>query len=276
MIGLPAEMQAAAGCQDRAPATVPAPVLAVAAGRQPRLAWHNEDALTYEVGEGTGRCFVKWSPATSRLDLGAEAERMTWAGAFHPVPRVLALGSDEEGGWLVTAALPGRSAVDPRWIAEPRLAVRAIGEGLRALHDTLPADHCPFSWMAELRVEGRRQAAAAGPIEVDPDWPRDHPDLTVDRALELVADTPPPDKIVVCHGDACAPNTLLSDDGRWSGHVDLGSLGIADRWADLAIATYSTGWNYGPGWESELLAAYGVPPDPDRTRYYRLLWDLGD
>jgi hypothetical protein len=23
-----------------------------------------------------------------------------------------------------------------------------------------------------------------------------------------------------------------------------------------------------------LLEAYGIPPDPDRTRYYRLLWDL--
>jgi hypothetical protein len=63
--------------------------------------------------------------------------------------------------------------------------------------------------------------------------------------------------------------------GRWSGHVDLGRLGIADRWADLAIATRSAGWNYGPGWERLLLDAYGVEPDPERTRYYGLLWDLG-
>ena len=43
----------------------------------------------------------------------------------------------------------------------------------------------------------------------------------------------------------------------------------------LAVATWSTTWNYGPGWETPLLDAYGVAPDPDRTRYYRLLWDLG-
>ncbi len=66
-----------------------------------------------------------------------------------------------------------------------------------------------------------------------------------------------------------------SGDGRWSGHVDLGELGVADRWADLAVATWSTTWNYGPGWEIPLLDAYGVPPDPPRTRFYRLLWDLG-
>ena len=81
--------------------------------------------------------------------------------------------------------------------------------------------------------------------------------------------------MVVCHGDACAPNTLIGDDGRWSGHVDLGSLGIADRWADLAVASWSTDWNYGPGWEDVLLRAYGVESDPRRLAYYRLLWDLG-
>jgi kanamycin kinase len=85
---------------------------------------------------------------------------------------------------------------------------------------------------------------------------------------------PPVDQLVVCHGDACPPNTLLSDDGRWSGHVDLGLLGIADRWADLAVATWSTDWNYGPGWDQLLLEAYGIAPDPERTHYYRLLWDL--
>jgi kanamycin kinase len=50
---------------------------------------------------------------------------------------------------------------------------------------------------------------------------------------------------------------------------------VADRWADLAVATWSTSWNYGPGWEAPLLDAYGVAPDPDRTHYYRLLWELG-
>jgi kanamycin kinase len=67
---------------------------------------------------------------------------------------------------------------------------------------------------------------------------------------------------------------LLSDDGTWSGHVDFGNLGLADRWADLAIATWSTEWNYGPGWAGPLLAAYGVEPDERRSAYYRLLWDV--
>jgi len=49
----------------------------------------------------------------------------------------------------------------------------------------------------------------------------------------------------------------------------FGALGVADRWADLAIATWSTQWNYGPGWERHLLAAYGINRDLRRTAYYR-------
>jgi kanamycin kinase len=35
----------------------------------------------------------------------------------------------------------------------------------------------------------------------------------------------------------------------------------------------STEWNYGPGWERPLLAAYGVAPDLVRMAFYRELWN---
>ena len=259
---------------------VPAPVAAVAAGRPARQVWQNAvGGRTFEVGSGGGggrtdRCFVKWTPVASGIDLAAEASRMAWAVSFTPVPRVIGQGADEAGSWIVTSALPGQSAVMPRWQSDPATAVAAIGEGLRAMHDALPVPACPFSWMAAGRLADARRRARQG--RVDPaDWHEDHQPLGVGQALDLLADIPPVDRLVVCHGDACAPNTLIGEDGRWSGHVDLGELGVADRWADLAIATWSAGWNYGPGWERPLLDAYGVSADPDRTRYYRLLWDLG-
>lgn len=238
------------------------------------LVWENEDALTFEVGDGPDRCFVKWAPAGSLLDLAAEAARMIWAVGYSPVPRVLDLGADSEGSWLVTAALPGHSAVSRRWLDDRRAAVIAIGEGLRAMHDALPVTDCPFSWMAQDRIAAARRAAAAGRLDTS-DWAPEHVELGVEGAIAHVLAIPAADKLVVCHGDACAPNTLIAGNGRWSGHVDLGDLGVADRWADLAVATWSTEWNYGPGWEELLLDAYGIEQDAERTRYYRLLWELG-
>ncbi len=232
---------------------VPAPIAAQAADRPLRPVWQNAlGGLTFQIGTGQARLFAKWAPAGSGLDLAAEATRLSWAARFTPVPRVLDHGADEDGAWLVTHGLPGESAVSPRWTADPGTAVRALGAGLRALHEQLPVADCPFSWSVAHRLERARSAGLDVPTDLR---------------------TPPIDRLVVCHGDACAPNTLLSEDGSWSGHVDLGTLGVADRWADIAVAGWSTEWNYGPGWEQTFLDAYGIAPDPERTNFYRNLWD---
>ncbi len=255
---------------------MPAAVVRAAAGRAVAVVWENElGGLTFRLGQGPGRHFAKWTPAGNGIDLSAEADRLRWAAAFTCVPRVLDLGSDEAGNWLVTAGLQGENAIAERWTRDPATAVAAIGAGLRSFHEALPVAACPFTWSIEDRLTDIRRRGSAGLIDSGA-WRDDRPELTdLDQVLEALADAPPIDELVVCHGDACAPNTLLSTDGRCCGHVDLGSLGVADRWADLAIATWSTQWNYGPGWEEQLLQAYGVAPDPVRTRYYRLLWALG-
>jgi kanamycin kinase len=258
----------------RGEVVVPAPVEAVAQGRAIRPVWQNElGGLTFEVGGPTDRCFIKWAPAGSGLDLAGEVARLKWAAAFTPVPDVLDAGHDADGTWIVTAGIAGTSAVAERWKADPATAVAAVGQGLRAFHDALPVDSCPFSWSLIDRITQAHQRAEAG--QLDPTrWDPAHASLSVTRALAILDEVPAIERLVVCHGDACVPNTLLADDGRWSGHVDLGALGVADVWADLAIATWSTGWNYGCGWEQPLLEAYGIDLDEDRTRYYRLLWDL--
>ncbi|WP_354644356.1 aminoglycoside 3'-phosphotransferase [Kitasatospora camelliae] len=263
--------------EPRDPVPVPPFVTEFAAGRPVRAVWRNGfGGLTFQVGETDGRQFVKWTPAGNGVDLTAEVVRLRWAARHTAVPIVLERGADRAGSWFVTDGLPGRSAVDEHWRRDPATAVRAVGAGLRALHDRLPVEDCPFDWSAAGRLAAVRSRAAAG--RIDPaGWNEDFRHLaSVEEALALLADTPPVDRLVVCHGDACAPNTLIGEDGRFSAHVDLGALGLADRWADLAIATWSTRWNYGPGWEEPLLAAYGIAPDPERIAYYRLLWELSD
>jgi kanamycin kinase len=222
------------------PVPVPEIVSDIAAGRAVAAVWINElGGVTF--GIDGGREFVKVYPDANAHLLAAEAPRLRWARRYTPVPEVLGSGP----GWLHTAGLAGRSAVDARWADDPRTAARAIGVGLRRMHDALPVADCPFG---------------------KPPWVPD--------------DAPPADRLVVCHGDACSPNTLMADDGTFSGHVDLGDLGVADRWADLAIATLSLDWNFptdGPGGFAEaLLNAYGVAPDVDRIAYYRLAWDEED
>ena len=85
---------------------------------------------------------------------------------------------------------------------------------------------------------------------------------------------PPITEPVLVHGDACAPNTLISLGGEWTGHVDFGDLAVGDRWADLAVASLSLDWNFGEGHQDELFDAYGIDRDEERIHYYRTLWNL--
>jgi aminoglycoside phosphotransferase len=254
---------------------VPAIVVEIARGRPVQPIWVDQQGgLTCEVGAHADRWFVKWTPPGAGAKAYEEAARMSWLASFSRVPQVLDVVDDphSEATVLVTTALPGETAVADRWKADPATAVAAIGRGLRYLHDHAPVDSCPFAWSTSDRIDQARQRSAAGATQPS-DWHPMHQALTVEEATKILQSPPPLDIAVVCHGDACAPNTII-DHGNWTGHVDLGVAGVADRWADLAVATWSTEWNYGPGWDRPLLHAYGVEPDPERTAYYRLLWDL--
>lgn len=241
------------------PPQVPSVVDRFAAGRSVHAVWVNElGGVTFRVdSDSSGIEFIKVAEA-GVADFAAEARRLSWAARFITAPQVLGVGRDTtpdgDWAWLRTRALPGRSAVHPRWIAAPDVAVRAIGAGLRTLHDQLPVRSCPFDWSVTGRLAMLTPAARA-----------------------QLGEPPPVDQLVVCHGDACSPNTLIDDDGRCCGHVDFGDLGVADRWADLAVATLALGWNYpGRGWDAEFFAAYGIEPDPPRLDYYRRLWQAED
>lgn len=230
---------------------VPDRVGALARGAALTAVWRNDlGGVTFCTDDGR---FIKHGPLGPESSMAGEAERLAWAGEHLRVPEVLEAGTDDTSEWLVTRAIPGLSAVDPRWLAEPATAVRAVGEGLRALHDTLPMADCPFDWRVPARLANAERRGI--------------------RVPEALRTPPPDDLLVVCHGDACCPNTLLADDGRWLAHVDLGALGVGDRWADIAVAAMSTEWNYGPGWQDALIAAYGIDPDHERLAYYRDLWN---
>lgn len=229
--------------------------VAALAGHDPvEAVWINEGGgVTYQLGVGRSARFVKWQPSNDEISLAREARRLEWAAEYVTVPEVLDLGTCADTEWLLTRALDGASAVSQRWRDDPARAVAAVGRGLREFHDRLPISECRWQWDPNTRIdrtEGRQ--------------------VSVPRALR---EPPAVDLAVVCHGDACCPNTLLTDGGDVAGHVDLGSLGVADRWADIAVAAMSTLWNYGPGWESALLSAYGVTYDAVRMNYYQQLWN---
>lgn len=229
---------------------------------------------TYRLDAPSGRVrFVKLAAPTAYPTLPAEVERTRWAIDHLPVPGVVASGAGPDVDWMVTEGLAGRDAIHDCWSADHTRLVRALARGLRTFH-SVAVDACPFDFTLDAALEHVRGRVDAGVVASEDDFHAEHRHLTPRSALDrLLAERPADEDLVVCHGDYCAPNILLH---RWEpvGFVDLGEVGVADRWWDLAVATWSVGWNFGDGLESVFLEEYGVAMDVERCSYYRLLYDL--
>lgn len=187
----------------------------------------------------------------SGVNLLGEAERLAWLRkAGLPGPELVDVGISDEMQWLVMTEVPGRSGADP-WPAYRRNAViDAIADMLRLLHASAVA-RCPFrADLATLRT-------TAGAEALEPTWPST-------------------EDLVVTHGDYCLPNMLLDPDTLApAGFIDLGELGVADRYRDLAAGAMSIGNDdlnpqYDQSHVARFFARYGADPaDPRREFYLR-------
>jgi kanamycin kinase len=235
---------------------------------------YGHEVVTWRLRAAGGEVrYLKVARRGREVPLHGERARMVWAAAHLPVPRVLDFGSNRTHEWLLTSGLPGVNGVDEGVLADPPHSVPLLAQGLRRIH-SVPVQACPFDTRADVLLRQVHARVAVGLVDPARDFQPEHHGMTPREALARLAELrPPTEDLVVCHGDYCPPNVLL-DDGRVAGYVDLGQLGVADRWWDVAIATWSVTWNFGPGWEDLFLDVYGVWRDPRKTAFYRLLHDL--
>lgn len=229
----------------------PSLVLEVAAGRALTQVWQNPhiNSQTWRIDDPSGQPteYVKVGVPHREFVVDQHAARHRWLGDFVEVPEVLAHGERDGLVFLHTRALTGRSAISHDFACGDEAIITGLGRALRAFHDRVPVDGCLF--------------------------PR-----SVPEGIDVPALGP---DAVVGHGDACNPNFLFDDAGHLTGYVDLGEAGVTDRWADLAPAILSLGWNFGEQPDlhrhhrSLFLAGYGIDLDEDALEFWTKVWNAG-
>jgi aminoglycoside phosphotransferase len=225
--------------------------------------------------------YAKTGSANARDELVDERERLEWLATTDlPAAELLDWEDDGTTATLTTAALPGVRMSDlPTSMGEG--AAKSLGSFLKRLHTT-PRDTCPFQRWLMVTTPLARVRVDLGLVDAD-DFDEERRGRNANDLHEtLIASRPRAERLegndlVVCHGDACLPNFLVDPVTlEVTGMVDVGRLGLADRHLDLGLATRSTANvhlnpGFGPGAADALLAAYGLPADPWRLDFYRLL-----
>ena len=195
---------------------------------------------------------------------------MIWAAAYLPVPRWWPSRSSGHHG-PAHRGLRGRDATDPVWHDDLPALVRALGQGLRRFHEAVGEEWCPFRFDLDRSLDhvARRVEVAPLPADSTTSMPASPPRTPLTRLRHRGPTTRTWSSATATIAAERAPR-------GWSGHgyVDLGELGVADRWWDVAVGAWSAGWNFGEEHEVRFYEGYGIEPDPERIRFYRLLYDV--
>lgn len=265
-----------------APREVPAAAPELPPGLAARLAgfaWHRN--LVGEAGAHVHRLhradapalYLKHGDGGAAIAIVDEFARLQWFADRWPVPRVEHFEWSDGAAWLLTRAVPGRTAYE--WLkddpARAEAIVTSIGRRLRELHG-LPVDPCPFSAHHRLQLDLARQRLEAGLIDAD-DFDDTRQGWTPQQVWEALGATLPiAEDPVVSHGDFSLDNLLMNEHGDVVGVIDLGRAGVADRYRDLAILANCLD-EFGPTLRRTLFNAYGIA-EPDRRKLdFHLLLD---
>ena len=266
--------------RERASTPVPTPndLSALVAGRTWRRNLVGEaGAAVHRLSlDGAPDLYLKHGTGDVARDIADEAARLRWLAPHVSTPHLVYYAADGDEAWLLTTALPGRTAYE-QMAAEPSRSPRVaglIGAFLTTRH-ALPAAQCPFDSGADRRLELAKARMKAGLVDVG-DFDDVHAGWSAEQVWDkMIALRPSVADPVVTHGDYSLDNILIADgpitDSHVSGCIDLGRLGVADRYQDLAIA-----WNcldeFGPDAQRAFLDAYGLAElDADRLAFHLAL-----
>lgn len=225
-----------------------------------------------------GSRYAKVVPLEQTAELADERDRIAWLGdAGIPVGAVLDWHSTDDGACLVTRAVAGVAA-DQLDAGSLGAVWPAITDLVRRLHD-ISTTSCPFDRGLAVTMPLARATVAQHRVQTE-FLPEDLQHVPPETILARLEDDLPQRvrqegrERVVCHGDLCLPNILVDPETeRVAGLIDLGRLGCADPYADIALLLT----NARETWpdehtarraDREFASGYGIDLDPERLRFY--------
>ncbi len=202
-----------------------------------------------------GGYYLKSQPVAAG-SLRLEAEKTHFFHEKGLGAEVLSYSTVGDSDWLLTRRVVGEDCTQADYLADPKRLCDLWAEILRELHD-LPVDGCPapdyLDKYLALAEDNYRTGSydrsqfpdSFGYASADEAWAV----LSEGRHL-LKADT-------LIHGDYCLPNVML-DGWRFSGFIDLGNSGVADRHIDLFWGAWTLWFNlHTDAYRGRFFDAYG-------------------
>lgn len=205
--------------------------------------------------------------------LTTEYNALNWLAGKLPVPKIVIFTQTDEAEYLVTEEIKGDMLCSNYYLDNPDLALTILVDAFNSIYNVAIND-CPLNVSNDYKLALVRN-------NVDNDLIKD--DSLKEETLKYfggvrgllnyLENNRFEEELCFSHGDTSLPNVFALGD-KFSGFIDVGECGIADKWFDLAICEKSVRRNYGDAFVDKFYQALGINQDRTKIDYYLLMMEL--
>jgi len=213
-----------------------------------------------------------------------QLEMMQWLEGKVPVPQVLAYEVENEKSYLLMSRMGGEMSCDTYYLEHPQILLEALACGLKMLW-SVDVGECPRIRDLDVVLKEARVQVENHLVDLDNVEPETFGEggfENPEQLLEWLESHRPSFEPVLSHGDFCLPNVFL-ENGQITGFIDLGKIGVGDKWNDIALCYRSLKHNFDGTYGGKvyedfnpemLFEKLGIEPDWEKIKFYLLLDEL--
>lgn len=202
-----------------------------------------------------------------------EYNALKWLDKKLLVPKIVMYDIHNNSEFLITEKLDGEMVCSDDMVKDIDLGIKVISEAFKNLY-SIDYSTCPFDVSLDYKLNLVSENIKRGLINYD----NLSDDIkarfkSLDEILKYLYNNKFDEELCFSHGDTSLPN-IFCKDGKFSGFIDVGECGIADKWFDLAICQKSIRRNYGKEAIDKFYKELGIIPDTNKINYYLLMMEL--
>ena len=215
--------------------------------------------------------YLKQGNGSVANDITDEMVRLIWLKDYIPLPNVKHFSRTPDVALLLTTAIPGKTAFQ-MLEDHPDMSddiVDALATFLRRLH-AIPVNSCPFNSNHQFRLTLAQNRMKNNLVDAE-DFDDERNGWSIEQVWEKMHTLLPFSSVpVVTHGDFSLDNIIFCND-EIVGCLDVGRVGVADQYQDLAILWNCLG-EFSHSLQNRLFQQYGIPqPDEKKLQFHLML-----
>ena len=205
--------------------------------------------------------------------LTSEFEKLKWLQGKLSVPKIILYDVSDNTEYLITESVQGEMVCSDYYINNPDVGIKVIADAFNNIY-SVDIKNCPFDVAIDYKlsiIENNVKNKLIKEQDLKKETLEKYGSL--DNILKYLKENKFYDGLCFSHGDTSLPN-IFAYNNKFSGFIDVGECGLADKWFDLAICEKSIKRNYGEEFISKFYNELQIIPDRNKIDYYLLMMEL--